>query len=117
MKIFAAVFTTALALCSAINAQSTIDRIRVHFNEPVMVGVTKLPAGDCEVQIIHGTNPTIVFRTDSGVSAAAVASRLQEADQDAAANTSIVLNRRGNDLQLSRVLLPDRTGYQLISAE
>ena len=33
------------------------------------------------------------------------------------ASASVVLNRRGNDLHVYRILLSDHTGYQLNNAE
>ena len=119
MKIFTTFCCAALALCSAIYAQSPADRITVHFNTPVIVGETKLPAGDCDIQIMHGSSDSIilVLRSQGGPSTLAVVSRLSEGNTDADGGTSVVLSRRGNDLQLYRILLNDNTGYQLNNAE
>ena len=119
MKIFTTFCCAALALCSAIYAQSPVDHMVVHFNTPVIVGETKLPAGDCDIQVMRGSTDSIilVLRTPGGPSIAAVASHLSEGDTDAEASTSVILNRRGNDLHLSRILLADRTGYQLNGVE
>jgi hypothetical protein len=80
MKIFTTFCCAALALCSAIYAQSPSDLIAVHFNTPVMVGKTKLPAGDCDIQVMHGNSNGIilVFRSRGGSTTAAVASRLSD---------------------------------------
>jgi hypothetical protein len=119
MKIFTTFCCAALALCSAIYAQSPADHITVHFNTPVIVGETKLPAGDCDIQVTHGSSDSIilVLRSQAGPSTLAVASRLSEGNTDSEASASVVLNRRGNDLHVYRILLSDRTGYQLDNAE
>jgi hypothetical protein len=119
MKIFTRFCCAALALCSAIYAQSPADHMTVHFNTPVLVGENKIPAGDCDIQVMHGSSDSIilVLRSQAGPSALAVVSRLSESTTDARESTGVVLNRRGNDLQLYRVLLDNHTGYQLISAE
>jgi hypothetical protein len=118
MKIVTTFCCAALALCSAIYAQSTSDHITVHFNSPVMVGETKLPAGNCDIQVMHGNsnNIIVVLRPQGGPATAAVASRLSDGSQDEE-SSSVVLNRRGNDLHLYRILLTDHTGYQLNNAE
>ena len=119
MKIFTTLCCAALALCSAIYAQSPADHITVHFNTPVIVGETTLPAGDCDIQVMPGTSDSIilVLRSQAGPGTLAVASRLSEGTTDAEGSASVVLNRRGNDLQLSRILFGDHTGYQLNNAE
>ncbi len=117
MKIVTTFCCAALALCGALNAQST-DHLTVHFNSPVMVGETQLPAGDCDIQVMRGNsnNVVVVLRSQGGHAAAAVASRLWDGSQDSESG-SIVLNRRGNDLHLYRILFSDHTGYQLNNAE
>ena len=119
MKLSTTLCCAALALCSAIYAQTPADHMTVHFNTPVIVGETKLPAGDCNIQVMRGSSDSIilVLRSPGGPSIAAVASHLNEGDTDAEASTSVVLNRHGNDLHLSRILLSDHTGYQLNDVE
>ena len=119
MKLFTTFCCAALALCSAIYAQPAADHIRVHFNTPVLVGEAKIPAGDCDIQVMHGSSDGIllVLRSQAGPSALAMVSRLSEGTTDEEGSTGVVLNRRGTDLQLYRVLLDNRTGYQLINAE
>ena len=116
MKIVTTFCFAALALCSAIYAQAPADHLTVHFDTPVIVGETKLPAGNCDIQVLHGSSDNIilVLRSQAGPYTAAVASHLSEGLADDAATTpSVVLNRHGNDLQLYRVLLADHSGYQL----
>jgi hypothetical protein len=119
MKLVTTFCCAALALCSAIYAQSPNDRITVHFDTPVIVGETKLPAGDCDIQVMHGSSDSIilVIRSQAGPNTAAMASRLFEGNSVAEGSTRVVLNRRGNDLHLYRILLTDHTGYQLNNAE
>jgi len=119
MKLFTTFCCAALALCSAVYAQSPADHITVHFNTPVIVGETKLPAGDCDIQVMRGTSDTIilVLRSQAGPYTGAVASRLSEGNTDADGSPSVVLNRRGNDLHVYKILLNDSTGYQLNNAE
>ena len=119
MKILTTLCCAALALGSALYAQSTVDHITVHFNTPVIVGETKLPAGNCDIQVMHGSSDSIilVFRSEGAPSIAAVASHLSEADTDADASTGAILARHGNDFHLSRILFADHTGFQLNSGE
>jgi hypothetical protein len=119
MKTFTTFCCAALALCSAIYAQSPNDHITVHFDTPVIVGETKLPAGDCDIQVMRGSSYSIilVIRSQAGPYTAAVASRLFEDNPVAEGTTRVVLDRRGNDLHLYRILLTDHTGFQLQNAE
>ena len=119
MKIFTTLCCAVLALGSAIYAQTPVDRITVHFNTPVIVGETKLPAGNCDIQVMRGSSDNIilVFRSEGAPSISAVASHISEADTDAEASTGVVLARHGNDFHLSRIQLADHTGYQLNDVE
>jgi hypothetical protein len=119
MKIFTTVCCAALAFGSAIYAQSSADHMTVHFDKPVMVGETKLPAGDCDIRVMRGSSDTtiLVLRSESGRTIAALASHLTDDEAAGNDNASIILNRRGDDLQLSRVLFSDHSGYQLSNVE
>jgi len=118
MKLVTTFCCAALTLCSAIYAQAPADRMTVHFNTPVIVGETRIPAGDCDIQLMHGNsdNVIMVLRSHGGISTAALVSRLSESSADAV-GTGVVLTRRGNDLHLDRILLDDHTGYQLNNVE
>lgn len=119
MKIFTTLFGAALVLASAVYAQSPSDHMTVNFNTSVMVGETKLPAGACDIQVLHGSsdNIIVVLRSKAGPYTAAVASRLHEGYTDTEGSTSVVLNRVGNEVHLSRILLADHSGYQLNNIE
>lgn len=119
MKIFTTLCCAALALGGAIYAQSPNDHITVHFNTSVIVGETKLPAGDCDIQVMRGSSDSVILvvRSQAGPYTAVVASRMFEGATDSEGNTSVVLNRRGSDLHLYRILLSDRTGFELKNAE
>ena len=119
MKIFTTLCCAALALGSALYAQAPADHMTTRFNAPVIVGETTLPAGDCDIQVTHAASGSIiiVFRSQSGLSTAAVASRVSESNTDAEASTSVIFNRHGGDLHLYRVMLSDHTGYQLTDVE
>ena len=111
MKLYTVLCCAVLTLGSALYAQSN-DHLTVHFNTPVMVGETKLPAGDCDIRVAHGStdNIILILRMQGGPTIETVASRFRDDDDD---NTSVVLQRQGNDLHLYRIQLSDGTGYQL----
>jgi hypothetical protein len=113
MKIYTTLCCAALALCSAIYAQSTSDHMTVRFNAPVMVGETSIPAGECDIQVMHGASDNIllVLRSQAGPEVVTVASRMSEEDTDG--KSSVVLNRSGNDMHLYRIMFADGTGFQL----
>jgi hypothetical protein len=108
----------AIILCSAAVAQNLNERVTVHFSTPVIVGDTKLPAGACDIQVVRGSsnNTIIVFRSESGVTTAAVANRVSPSDLDGT-GSSVGLNRHGNDLHLYRVTLAEHVAYELNPVE
>jgi hypothetical protein len=112
MKLFTIIFATALTIGSAF--AYTPDTINTHFNTPVVVGETTLPAGDVTITISRGTNNVILtLRSASGVTASALANRISEfTDRDT--NTTVVLGRHGNDLKVERIWLADHTGFALL---
>ena len=119
MKIFATFCCAAYAFGSSLLAQS-VDHLTVHFNSPVLVGETKMPAGDCDIRVMQGASDTtiLVLRSQGGPSIAAPASRLSDIDSDATgSNASVVFTRHGDDLQLNRIVFSDHTGYQLTNVQ
>jgi hypothetical protein len=110
-------FAAAIILCSAAVAQNLNERVTVHFTTPVIVGETKLPAGACDIQVLRGSsdNTVIVFRSESGVTTAAVANRVSPLDTSAPA--SVGLSRHGNDYHLYRVTLSDQVAFELNPVE
>jgi len=119
MKIFTTLCCAALLFAGASFAQSRADHMTVRFASPVMVGETRLPAGNYDIQVKRGASDTtiLVLRSENGPAIGALATHIADNDLDNEGNASIVLNRKGNDLQLSRVMFGDHTGYQLSIAE
>jgi hypothetical protein len=119
MKTLTTLFCAALAIGSALYAQSSSDHIIVELKNPIMVGDTRLPAGKCDIQATRGSSDTtvLVLRMENGPSVAAVVSRISTSDTGAGDDASLVFNRRGNDLHLSRVMFGERIGYQLPGVE
>src|ERR1041385_7890136 len=97
MKIFAVIFAAALTICGSAFASAT-DTINVHFDNPVVVGTTTLPAGNVSIQILHGSNRAILTaRSESGVVAAVVVSPISDLGEKES-HANIVLGRRGETL-------------------
>src|SRR5260370_21218771 len=98
MKLFTTFCCAAVALCSAIYAQSPADHMTVHFNTPVLVGENKIPAGDCDIQVMHGSSDSIllVLRSQAGPSALSVGSRLSESAADEEGGNGDGVRRRGD---------------------
>jgi len=117
MNKLATLCAAAIIFCSAVVAQNLNERVTVHFSTPVIVGETKIPAGNCDIQVVRGSsnNTIIVFRAENGVTTAAVANRVSPGDTDTF--SSVGLSRHGNDLHLYRVTLSDRIAYELNPVE
>jgi len=118
MKLLMTLCGAALLMCGATYAQTFGDRITVRFATPVIVGDTTMPAGDCEIQVMHSNSDAIVLvvRSQAGPYTSVLANHLFETG-DKSGRASVVLDRNGNTYRLDRVLLPDNTGYQLQSAD
>jgi hypothetical protein len=83
-----------------------------------MVGETRLPAGNCEIQVMpEASDVVLVFRPQSGSAASAVATRISESNTEISGSASIVLDRRGGVFHLNSILFPDHSGYRLINVE
>jgi hypothetical protein len=116
MKLFLTTLSgAALLVGSALYAQTSGDHLKVHFNTPVMVGETTFPAGDCDLQILHGASEKMMVLRSSKTQA--IVNVTAEYDTDAPEQPSVVLDRRGENYRLNRILLPDHTGYRLQLSE
>ena len=118
MKILTTICGAALLFCGAIYAQNS-DRINVRFANPVVVGETTMPAGECEIDVMRSASDSIILvvRSQAGPYASVLANRFTDADSASADHATVVLDHRGDTYKLNRVVLPDHTSYQLVAAE
>ena len=118
MKTLTMICAAAIAVCGTGRAQNFVDRIAVHFSTPVMVGDTTLPAGDCSIQVIRGSSDNVVLevRSESGTRAGVLVqvNRLSESNVVTNGHTTVILSHRNNSYQLDQIVLPDRTGFQVL---
>jgi len=121
MKITMTLYAAALAILAVSSAQSAtfVDHVNVRFSTPVVVGTTTMPAGDCAIQVVRGSsdNVFLTFRSASGVSASVLVNRSNEMDNDTQLTgdqARVVLNRRGNDYRFDRIVMPDRSGFEVL---
>lgn len=119
MKLFTTLSAAALLFGSLLNAQTPSDRITVRFATPVMIGETKIPAGECDIQVMHSASDSIVLvvRPEGGSAVSVLASHLSDSTTEVNGDASIVLDRRGDTYRLNRILFSDHTGYQVQPAE
>lgn len=121
MKITLTLCAAALAILAASSAPSAtfVDHVNVRFSTPVVVGTTIMPAGDCAIQVVRGSsdNVFLTFRSQSGVSASVLVNRSNEIDNETQlfdGHARIVLNRRGNEYRFDRIVMPDRSGFEVL---
>lgn len=121
MKITMTLCAAALAILAASSAPSAtfVDYVNVRFSTPVVVGTTTVPAVDCAIQVVRGSgdNVFLTFRSQSGISASVLVNRSNEMDNDAqlpGEHARVVLNRRGNDYRFDRIVMPDRSGFEVL---
>jgi len=115
MKLFnGTTCAAALLFVSLLNAQPAGDRVTVRFAMPIIVGETKIPAGQCDIQLMRGNSDSVVLvvRPESGTAVSVLANHLNS-DTEIEGEASVVLDRRGDSYHLSRILFPDHSGYQL----
>lgn len=113
MKTLSIICAVVLSICWAAFA-SPPDMITVHFATPVAVGNTTLPAGDVTINVQRGaTNVFLTFRSESGVTATALANRINDLNEERPESTTVVLSREANGLHVDRVWLGDHTGFAL----
>lgn len=118
MKIFAMTFAAALAISGLSNAQSGPGLYTVRFDTPVVAAGTRLPAGGCTIQVQHGSNGLILaIRSETGDAVSVLANRLNETGVETDGQVKVVLSRHRDTYHLSRILLPDRTGFRLVGSE
>jgi hypothetical protein len=115
MKIFTMICAAALAICGIAGAASSTDRLKVHFDKPVMVGATTLPAGDVTIQRLDSASEEgiLMLRSESGVEAAVLTNRLDAADAPKA-SPSVQLTRHGDNYELDSVWLSGTQGFQIL---
>ncbi|HEY1340063.1 MAG TPA: hypothetical protein VGF59_21265 [Bryobacteraceae bacterium] len=114
MKVLTSLCAAVLAIAGSALAQSTLDRISVRFDTPVTAGNTKLPAGDYTIQVLRGSGDNVILvARSSGSTVSLIANRISEPLSDTGDQVTLVMNRRGADLHLDRIVFPDRTGFQL----
>lgn len=113
MKALTILCAVVLGICWAAFAANSVDTINVHVNEPVAVGNVVLPAGNITIRVQRG-NPTVLltFRSESGVTAGAVATRIDDFN-DERPDTMLILSRTAAGLKVDRIWLGDHTGLAL----
>jgi hypothetical protein len=121
MKKMMMISLTAAAMCAGMFAQSA-DRITVHFSTPVEISGTTVSGGDCDIEVVRSsTDPLVlVFRPESGSPFSTVANRLTAPEVEDAMtdhHARVVLTRHENEYRLDRILLPDGSGYRILTAQ
>jgi hypothetical protein len=115
MKIFTAAFATALALGSALFAQSN-DLVNVKFPAPVVVNGVTLPAGETSIQVIHNNGGVMLtVRAESGEHSTVLVSR-SESNEDSN-DAKVVFDEKDGIYHLNRVLLPKHTSLQVLDQQ
>jgi hypothetical protein len=117
MRTLTLICAAALAVCTG-QAQSSVDRISVHFSAPVMIGETMLPAGDCSMQVIRGSSDNVVLEVRSASEPAGgilvQVSRLDHSDAVTSGSATVILSHRNNQYQLNQIVFPDHTGFRVL---
>jgi len=117
MKKLMTIGAVILAACGLTLAQGLVDHVNVHFNNPVLVGSTTIPAGDCSIQIVRGSSDNVMLtvRAHSGAVATVLANRMDEMDtENVGKDAEVFLTRDGNDYRFDRIILPDHTGLEVL---
>jgi hypothetical protein len=114
-KIAMLICAAALTVCGSLNAQVPIDTVNVRFASPVIVGSKTLPAGECSIHIVRGSNSVVLsMRAEDGETSSILVNRLYEDSAETGNNADIVLERRSDGLHFERILLPDHTGFAVL---
>jgi hypothetical protein len=122
MKIMMTICAAAIAICGALSAQTatTVGLAKVHFSTPIEVGGGTVAAGDCSIEVLSGSGDSLVleFRPDSGSAVFVMANRLSEpaGRRDEGKSAKVILSRHGDDYRFERLLMPDRSGFEVTGA-
>ena len=118
IKALTMICAAAIAVCGTVYAQSSVDRISVHFSTPVMIGESTLPAGDCSIQVIRGSSDNVILevRPVSGPASAVLVqvSRFRDSNVVTNGHVTVILGHRNNSYQLDQIMLPDQSGFQVL---
>ncbi len=115
MKRFLMICAAALVACGLAGAQTSTDTIRVHFEYPVIVSGTELPAGNYTIQITpsSGANVLLTLRSESGRQSMLLVNPVR-APRAGAAGGTVVLSRQGEQYRLEQVWMTEDLGFELI---
>jgi len=118
MKIFTMICAAALAVCGIAGAASSTDRLKVHFDNPVMAGEKMLPAGDVTIQMLDPADSgdgILLLRSASGVETTVLTNRMDPSEAPPSkSNASVTLSRHGDTYQLDSVWLSGSEGFQVL---
>src|SRR4051794_13370447 len=115
MKLFATVLAAAITVCGALSAQ-TNELMTVNFATPIVVNGVTLPAGKATIQVLHTSGTMMLaIHSDKGGNANVLVYRI---DDDTNQNEpSVVLDHKGNEFRLNRVVMTDHSALQVLDAE
>lgn len=115
MKTLTILCGAAIALCGALQAQST-DRITFKLPTAVVINGTTIPAGNAAIDVLHGAGTVILnVRSDAGPHASVLVNRFEDPVDES--EPKLILDRKGDTYRLDRILLPDHTTLQVLAGE
>lgn len=99
-----------IAVSATLMAQSPADSVKVHFDRPVMVGTTQMPAGECTITIYNGNNGNIALlvRSTTGAQVAVLAMANTEAQFDHNRQTSATLALKDGVYRLDKLWVAEK---------
>ena len=114
MRILTLLCAAAFAVCAQTN-----DTFNVRFATPVVVGETLMPAGDVSFQVQRGSSSTVTLlvRSSEGAVTNIVVTRFVDETSSSVYNPHVVLRRNGNTFYFDRLLLADRSGFQVLPSD
>lgn len=116
-RIHTALLAAASVAVLILPASAQSDALKVQFNQPIRVGQTGLPAGNYTIRLAQlGNDPPILsVESDHGNKILVPAMRCSTPNNDEASANEVVLERQGNELQLTKMWLAGRSyGYSII---